>query len=144
MRKLSLFQCLFMCLILTCCSGKETKEKDYKYEDFENYKISWNSLFFIAKTQYFVYIYGENCLHCQNIKNDVLSFVNSSIFSTFLLPYSDEIPTGLEIEKTIGAAKIEEVFILGVPTLLEIDNNVLTSNVAGTTQVLALLYSKKK
>ena len=144
MRKLTIFISLILCSHLVSCNPSNRASKEYDYNDFENCKIFWNSLFFVAKTQYFVYIYGKNCLHCKNIKNDVLSFIDEDIFPTYLLECTDKIPSGLEIEKTIGATSIEDVFILGVPTLLEIDDGVLTSNVAGTSSVMALLYSKKK
>ena len=114
------------------------------YKDFENLKISWNEVFFAAKTQYFVYIYGEYCGHCQNIKKQVLEFTDDEIFPIYFVPFVDEIPVKTDIENTIGKTDISSIYIKGIPTLLEIDFGVLVQNVAGEQNVLALLYSKKK
>ena len=144
MTKNTLIPLLLSCLVLSGCSTSENVQKEFDYSDFENLKISWNLTFFAAKSQYFLYIYSLECLHCNNIKNEVLSFANDDVFPIYFCEWNSDIPAGDDAQKTIGSTSIDEVFILGVPTLLQIDNGVLTSNCAGTNSVLALLYSKKK
>lgn len=144
MKKIALFFTTFLLLNSCTFGGSKTKQKEYDYKDFENIKISWNCVLFDAKPQYFVYVYSESCLHCQEIKNDVLKFIREGENSIYLIEANSDIPTGGNIEKTIGAKCITDIWIEGVPTLLEINNKTLTSNVCGTTEVMALLYSKKK
>lgn len=142
MRKFILLIPTFLCL--TCCQNKAQNEIkiEYQYEDFEEYKIEWKNLFFTAKSHYFVYIYSEYCLHCMEMKQYILPYFVEQKSDMFLIQYSSEILCDFETQKTIGATSVENVWIIGVPTLIEIDNGVVVNNVAGKEDILNLLECK--
>ena len=109
------------------------------YGDFEDLHLDWKNLFSPAKSQYFVYIYSISCGHCNHIKKEVLEFVNLNKESFYLIEYSGEIQTKSNVSETIGKEKIEEIFILGTPTLLGITNWSLSLNIAGESEILNYL-----
>ena len=109
------------------------------YSDFLDLHLEWKNLFFPAKSLYFVYIYSISCGHCNQIKDDVLTFINKEKESFYLMEYSKEIPTSNNVAETIGKEKVEEISILGTPTLLNISNGSLALNVAGEKEILDYL-----
>ena len=129
--------------LLSACSNQLTsndftKTVTYDYEDFVERTISFDNLFGFELDDYYVYIYSKTCSHCENIKQEVLSFVND-YECMYLLPYSKEIPISEDVETTIGATSIEAVSILGTPTLLEIKDHALIINVAGENKIITTL-----
>lgn len=130
-------------IIPNSCSPKNEKV-DRDYSDYENITISWENVFFAAKSQYFVYIFSETCGHCIAIKDDILTFADEEEFPIYLVQFSEDIPVTYSVEDTIGATNIENLSILGTPTLIEIDEGVVVKNVAGAGRIIPLLYSKKK
>lgn len=140
--------CAFIPIVLLLTSCGETtnskEEKHYDYKDYEKFKIDWKNLFFTAKTHYFVYIYSESCLHCKEIKDYILPYFDDENFDIFLIEFSNQIPTDYDIEKTIGKTDVESMWIFGVPTLIEIDNQMVVNNVAGKDEVLALLEEQSQ
>ena len=55
------------------------------------------------------------------------------------MEYSKEIPTLSNVAETIGKEKVEEISILGTPTLLNISNGSLALNIAGEKEILDYL-----
>lgn len=139
MRKI--FVPLLLALTTAGCSpsnlvGVSKGEKnEYDYVDFKELELSWENVFSPAKSQYFIYIYSLYCGHCSNIKNDVLTIVDEFRSLFYLINYSDEIPVGVNASETIGKEKIEEIYILGTPTLLEISDKRVVLNIAGETDI---------
>ena len=116
---------------------EETEPLDY--DDFQDLHLEWKNLFFPAKSQYFVYIYSISCGHCNRIKKEVLSFVNVNKESFYFVEFSGEIPTKTNVAETLGKEKVEEISILGTPTLLSITNWTLSLNIAGEKDILNYL-----
>lgn len=142
MKKIRLILPIFM-LLTSCQTGAKNKEeKHYDYSDFSQYQIEWKNLFFTAKTHYFVYIYSESCLHCINMKDEILPYFEDDNYTMFLIPYSSDIPVGFDTYKTIGEKDIDSMWILGVPSLIEIDNQMVVNNVSGKEDILFVLESQ--
>ena len=140
-----LFVPLLFSLLISRCSltGAEAKsggeEKGRDYSDYEDIQLEWKNLFSPAKSLYFVYIYSIYCQHCNNIKNDVLSVVDDYRNSFYLIQYSPEIKTKTNVIDTLGKDSVEEIFIIGTPTLLEISNHYVALNIAGEKDILSYL-----
>ena len=128
-----------LCLLSGCQKEKEEEKIIYDYEDFSGIKIEWNNLFLPAKSQYFAYIYSKSCGHCENIKQDVLSYIKTNLESFYLIEYSKEIPLTKNAFLTIGKEKIEEVAILGTPSLIEISGGYIALNIAGEKDIITYL-----
>ena len=131
-------------LLISCQEAQEStpveeEKMPLDYSDFEDLHLEWKNLFSPAKSLYFVYIYSISCGHCSQIKDDVLTFINNQKDLFYLMEYSKEIPTSNNVAETIGKEKVEEISILGTPTLLNVSNGSLTLNIAGEKDILDYL-----
>ena len=130
--------CLF--LLSSCLFGREESiNKDHSYDEIEDYKIEWNSLFSLAKTHYFVYFYSVHCGHCEQIKNQIIEYSLTHIEEFFFLEYTSEIPVITNPEQTIGVDNLENFGIRGTPSLVEIENKKVVLNLSGTNDILSFL-----
>ena len=130
---------VFMSALGCISSCVNRTEKEYDYSDFEDCFISWENALNCAESQYFVYIFSKTCHACKEIKNDVLNYAAREKYSFYFVEYSNEIPSGEDIDQTIGAKYIKDVYIRGIPSLLEIENGQVALNIAGTTEILKFL-----
>lgn len=140
MKKKLLSLTFILLTLLSSCSI--TNHSDLIYEDYnqlEEYQITWRDLFLQSNSEYFVYIYSLSCLHCQNIKEEVISFVISEKYPTYLIEYTKDIPISNNVEDCIGSSSYVEVTIKGTPSLLQIKNGYLILNVAGSKEILSVL-----
>ena len=132
---------LLLTPILAGCSSSpiEAKpideQKPLDYTDFSDLHLEWKNLFLPAKSQYFVYIYSFSCLHCAHIKKEVLTTIESHKELFYLMEYNEEIPTSFNVTETLGKEKVEEVYIMGTPTLIEITNHYVGLNIAGEKEI---------
>ena len=126
--------------LLSSCSIRNDSDLIYEdYNQLEEYQITWRDLFSQSNSEYFVYIYSLSCLHCQNIKEEVISFVISEKYPTYLIEYTKDIPISNNVEDCIGSSSYVEVTIKGTPSLLQIKNGYLILNVAGSKEILSVL-----
>lgn len=132
---------LLLLPLLTGCSTtkveatSQVEQKELDYTDFKDLNLEWENLFLPAKSQYFVYIYSISCLHCAHIKKEVLSTIEEHKELFYLMEYQSEIPTSFNVSETIGKEKVEEVYIMGTPTLIEITNHYVGLNIAGEKEI---------
>ena len=138
--KLTFFPCLFA--IVSCNYKSKTIENSentsHDYGEISSHEIMWKDLFSIGIPQYFVYFYSPTCSHCNEIKQTIIEYALSDE-RMYFVKYSDEITISPFVGDTIGATTIEEVSIMGTPSLIEITDGVLTKNIAGTNAILKFL-----
>ena len=142
--RIKILPLLLVPFMVGCSSTKaeakiNDEQKALDYADFQDLKLEWKNLFFPAKSQYFVYIYSISCLHCAHIKKEVLSTIEENKELFYLMEYSSEIPITSNVSNTIGKEKVEEVSILGTPTLIEITNHYVGLNIAGEKEITDFL-----
>ncbi len=110
------------------------------YDSFQERMIEYQDLFEQDFDNYYVYIYSNHCGHCEDFKEEILQvFKNNE--NMYLIKYSNKIETSSRIDDTIGSTSIENVHILGTPTLMEIYKGVLVTNVAGKTDIRKIVSS---
>lgn len=138
--KLIFLPCLFS--LVSCqnndISSEESKASEHDYGEIIDRQIEWNGLFLVGIPQYFVYFYSPTCSHCNQIKNVIIEYALKDE-RMYFVKYSDEIRIAPDIENTIGATSVDDVAILGTPSLIEISNSVLKMNIAGTKAILTYL-----
>ena len=112
------------------------------YGIMERQSVSWAECLSQEEAHYLVFFYSETCSQCNEIKGDVVSFATSNIVKTYFV---DTQKPGNEIQKcsadevVIGIDNIEDLYIVGTPTLVEVENGVTTVNAAGKNECLELL-----
>ena len=139
MKKLLL---LFLLITLTSCQETSPLNfcdtKDHDYDEIAERIITWEAIFSIQKADYYCYIFSTRCSHCNNIKSLVISTALDNDNFFFVLFISD-IPISSDVSNTIGATSYIDVTVLGTPTLLRIENGMLTMNIAGENQITQYL-----
>lgn len=143
------FLILFSIILVSCTPMVEL---DYSTDsaleelvvDYPNSFIEWGNLFLQEETSYFVYVFAYDCYYCKETKKNIISFAQNLEYKVYFVEYKKHIPIGNNVESTIGAKQIEDVFIRGTPTLMFFSNNELLLNVAGKSEVNELinLYSQ--
>ena len=141
-----LFLILSATLLLNGCAKSKTASIPmseslmslFDYNDIDNRKITWESIFSLGDNRYRVYIYSEKCGHCNEIKQTIIEHSKTDEFFYFL-EYNSDIPILDSVDETIGKSNYKEIGILGTPTLLVIENRVLVENIAGSKAIIDTL-----
>ena len=132
--------------LFASCSPAESEQMSKNA--FSEYKISvdqkiiWSETFKQKEDHYLIFFYSETCTHCHEIMGDVLSFVESNILKMYFLDIKSsdiKIPISNDIDLTIGVTSIDDLFIAGTPTLLELENWIVKANIPGTDNCLTFL-----
>ena len=142
----TLFLLLSAILLLNGCARSKTESismselitSTYDYSDLNDKKITWESIFSYGDDRYFVYIYSEECGHCNEIKQTIIEYSKTNEYFYFL-EYSSNIPILDSVDETIGQSDYEKIGILGTPTLLVFENGVLVENIAGSKAIIDTL-----
>ena len=143
--KVCILPFLTMALFTSCSPAQSeysNKNTSSEYEINANLLISWDDCLSQKETHYLVFFYSKSCQHCHQIMGDVLSFGESNIVKTYFLDTKDpnnNVQLSNDIDKTIGVSKTDELFIVGTPTLLEIEDGFVKANVPGKEDCLSLL-----
>ena len=128
--------CLF---ILIACDRKEKVVfTEHDYIEVRDREIGWNDVFSPAKIDYFVYFYSRRCSHCNAIKDKVIDY-SLKVDNMYFIEFDSDVKVGNNAELTIGKTTIDDLFILGTPSLLEIKDKMVTMNIAGEDDILSFL-----
>ena len=135
---------LFISLLSGCGVSNQntslTLEEESQIVDYDMVKekhIEWSQLLSISQETYSCYVYSPQCGHCNEIKIDIINY-SLSKDNFYFIKYDNSIPIITDIESTIGN-NLEEIGIKGTPSLLVVENGVLTKNIAGAKAILELI-----
>lgn len=133
--------CLFT--LISCKGGhfsnETTKESiEHSYDEISDREIVWNDIFSISCPDYFVYFYSPTCSHCNRIKNVIIEYALTNE-SMYFIRFSDDVVVSGDVKNTIGVNSIDNLSILGTPSLLEVKNKVVETNIAGERAILEFL-----
>lgn len=126
--------------LFSCGQPQESIENSslvsHNYEEIEGLAISWEGFFLVPEPHYFVYVYLPGCMHCESIKDIVITFAldpdNPPLCFIEAFP---EIPRGTDASKTIGVSSFENVFVTGWPTLFTVSFGVIENHIAGAKMI---------
>ena len=147
--KLRILPLLITALFASCSpveSEQISKNALSEYKVTIDQKISWSEMFQQNEDHYLVFFYSETCTHCHEIMGDVLSFAESNIVKTYFLDIKEsevKVPISNNIDSTIGVNSIDDLFIAGTPTIVEVENLIVKANVAGTDNCLTFLNKQR-
>ena len=138
MKYLKTIPCMF--LMIVGCSGKNSiSYPPFEYESVEQYHISWTEIFDVQSDYYYSYIYSRTCGHCKEIKELVIKTAFDHPNLIYFTIYSDEIPVVENNESMIGKSSVNELGIIGTPTLFEIKEHKVTNIYTGATSISIVL-----
>lgn len=123
--------------IVNFYSSQTSYLRNYEYSEISNYLIIWNDIFFINKTEFYVYFFSKTCSHCERLKNAMIPVIlNHEEF--FACESSHDHIIEMDAETRIGIPDIE-LTIRGYPTLIYIENKIIKMNIAGEKQITNFL-----
>lgn len=129
-------KCLYVwtTMLLVSCPGQEnsTPSMNYTYDQIETLLIPWGGLFEVEEEHYMAFVFSKSCQHCLAIEDTVVGYALSEAKpALFFIEATPTIPKGIDIASTLGATSVDEMYILGWPSLLEIQNGTLVAHLVG-------------
>ena len=134
-----------LAIVASCSPIRETTNNKNVIEQEEiikNQSISWFDALNQKENNYIVFVYSETCGYCHDMMDEIIDFAKSEILVTYFINGQIyKVPISNEIKENI--ADINQLSILGTPTIIEIDNKIVVNNIAGIDKCLNFLIDKR-
>ena len=141
---------LFLPTLLFSCSPNAASSSNIdssaKEEIPASLQIKWADCLTQEEEDYLVFFHSDTCSHCQEIMGDVIAFSHEDIKKTYfanIIFEGEKIRVEKDKEALVGVDNIEEFYIRGTPTIIEVENGVVTANIAGKDDCLTFLNSER-
>lgn len=140
------FKLLPLTVLMFGCASKSNKSSSVEEESFElvyaHKLIQWEDLLKQNCDDYYGYVYSLTCHYCNEIKPQVYSFCLRN--NVFFVEYQiDVVPLKSEAIDFKGIDKIEDLFILGTPTLFHVQNQKISDCFIGANQITKFFDTQK-
>lgn len=112
--------------------------QNHDYNEVKNKTINFDEIFKQKNEQYFVYFYSLTCSHCGLIKNQMIEY-GLSHENIYFVQASEDVKISENTDSVVGATSIEEISILGYPSLLEINQKVCVFITSGSDNIISKL-----
>ncbi len=119
--------------VLASCSSSETIK--HNYHEIKDHLISWSDIFVQEEDTYLVYFYSERCGHCNELKQDILSYYFKEITPMYFICTDIEIVIGPP-KDLLEISDINEFYIFGTPFLTLINDGTVADYYVGKAQIL--------
>lgn len=139
---------IVLTILLSSCTGNSSSKSNSSAKTIppEN-EIKLVDSLSQEEEQYLIFFHSDTCNHCKEIMGDVISFAEENIIKTYFLNIGDpdnNIQRCTKEELTVGIDKVEDLRILGTPTIVKVENGVTTKNEGGKEKCLTLLAEERK
>ena len=121
--------------LLFACDQVEPIIEEPETKEIE--KISWPYIFDKEDMEYLVYFYSEECGYCRSIKDEVLEYYASTTYKMYFLDLLDNEDVVIKHGggTPVGLNSIEDLFILGTPSLMKIEDKTVSEYYAGVQAI---------
>ena len=125
--------------ILNSCAF-DLKKTDDSISVSLNYAIyiQENEVFDI-KEPHFCYFFLSSCVSCDSIKSKIELYAREHQ-DFYMVEAPANYKKGITREDSIGAKSIDEIKFLGFPTMIFIENNLLTEMYVGINEIVSVLF----
>ena len=130
---------IMMILLIGCTSNKEVEDAKYDYSDVTDLTICWNDILTIDSLEYFAYIYSPTCGHCNDIKQEIISYALTNKGNLYFVPFNKNIPIVVDRTIPIEKDKVEDLGIVGTPSMFLVVNHVVKENYVGKKEIVSTL-----
>lgn len=147
--KLCILPFVLTALFASCSPAESEQMSKNAFSDYNvptSQKIVWSDCLSQKEDHYLVFFYSETCTHCHEIMGDVLSFNEANILPMYFLDTKandNKIPISNNIDLTIGVDNVDDLFIAGTPTIIEVENLIVKANVPGSDNCLTFLNEQR-
>ena len=134
-----------LAIVVSCSPIRETTNNKNVIEQEEiikNQSISWFDALNQKENNYIIFVYSETCGYRHDMMDEIIDFAKSEILVTYFINSQIyKVTISNEIKENI--ADINQLSILGTPTILEIENKIVVNNIAGIDKCLNFLIDKR-
>ena len=147
--KLHTLPLLWVVVFASCSTGiseSSSKNAIQEYGIVSKQDVNLADCLSQIEEKYLIFFYSETCGHCKEIIEDVTLFAESNIIKTYFLNISkneNKIERCSHDEIEIGIDSVEDLKIVGTPTIVEVENGVTSANVVGKDSILSFLNEQK-
>ena len=138
MKKL-LFLPTLLFLLCNCSTNKAVAAIEYGYSDVSNLTICWNDILSLSKDDYYVYIYSSTCGHCNEIKQEVISFALRNYGDLYFVSFNKDIPIINDRNEPLEKDSVDDLGIVGTPSMFRIIEHVVKENYVGKKEIVETL-----
>ena len=135
--------CLISVLFLFGCSSQQEHrepqteiivEVEHSYDEVQDYELTWETMFDVDSTLYYVYFYSQSCNHCEELKNYIIEKALTTN-NIYFIKGTNKDQIGNDPKKSKYTENPGDIWILGYPSLLQIVNHKCVKNLAGISQI---------
>ena len=146
--KLKSFLCLLLPPLLFSCAKNESNNLNTSEKEVipVSLQIKWTDSLNQEEDDYLVFFHSDTCSHCQEIMGDVIAFSKEEIKKLY---FSNIVSDGIKMsvqkdqEPAVDVDSIEEFYIRGTPTIIEVKSGIVISNIPGKDACLTFLNNER-
>ena len=141
---------LIVAAAFTSCSpvkSESTNKSAFdEYGIIKEQEIFWDDCLSQKEERYLVFFHSDTCGHCDEIMGDVLAFSHENITKMYFVDVNknlDKIKTCSKEDLTIGVKDINDLAIIGTPSIIEVFEGMTIANVPGKESCLTFLNEQR-
>ena len=147
--KLRICPLVLVAMFASCAPVRNEQMSKNAFSEYgisSDLEIIWVDCLSQKETDYLVFFYSETCDYCHKIMGDVIEFSRSNIIKTY---FSDikkgdiKIPIARDVSETLGSKEINDFFIAGTPTIIEVYEGMIIANIPGVDDCLTFLNEQR-
>ena len=135
-----------LAIVVACSPAKSTandKNTFSEYEIVNKQQITWEEIFF-KNDNYVVFFYNETCAYCHEMLNEIIDFASENVIPTYFLDTNqNDVVFRKDVKPILYVTSIDDFFIVGTPTILEIKDGVVVANIPGLDECLTYMNGKR-
>lgn len=139
-----------MAAMFTSCAPVESEPSSEnsisENKEYPRSQLTWQECLSQEESHYLIYFYSDTCAHCHEIIEDVLAFYEDEVTKLYFLNINEgeiEVPISSDIDLTIGMTTVDNLFIAGTPTIIEVEDGRVKANVPGKNACLSFLNEQR-
>ena len=147
--KLRICPLLLVAMFASCAPVRNERMSKNAFSEYEipiDQEIIWSDCLNQKEANYLVFFYAETCGHCHEIMGDVLEFSRSDIIKTYFSDIKkgeEKLPISNNVDETLGITEINDFFIAGTPTVIEVYEGIVIANIPGKDECLTFLNDQR-
>ena len=137
---------LLSVMVLVSCSKTNQeptieKEEEPDYSSLSLPVIAWKDIFNVEENNYLIYFYSEECGYCNMIKDEVLSYFQITTRKMYFVDVAndEEVVVKHTYDSIQGVKCIDDLFIRGTPSMLEIEEKAVINYYVGVQTIRAFI-----
>ena len=141
---------LLVVATIASCTPKESqssnKNASKEYGIVTDQEILLADCLSQKEENYIIFFHSDKCEHCKQIIEDVTEFASLNILKTYFVNVAkseNKIKICQPIDLTIGVTDVNDLAIVGTPSIVEVENGMTIANAPGKESCLTYLNEQR-